>query len=89
MTAPTSRDQQPLQLSDEQRNALIDELFAHHQALNPDQQGFDCFCGGDEDLVAAVQSARAQRQVQAQQQAQQRQAPQRAQRQRGDDEAEL
>ena len=58
MTAPTGTDQQPLQLSDEQRDGLTKELFAHWQVLNPDR-GPGCFCGDDNDLVAAVQQARA------------------------------
>lgn len=84
MTAPSRRDdRERVELDDAQRDALLDELFAHHQALDPEGRGLDCFCGDDTDLVEAVQSARAQRAQQAQQQSQRRQA------QQGDDEPEL
>lgn len=83
MTAATNTGgRERLQLDDAQRNALAQELFAHWEVLYPGP-GMDCFCGDDQDLVDAVQRARAQRQKQAQQQAQRRQD------QQGDDEAEL
>lgn len=38
------------------RDALTHELFAGLQALEPDK--FHCFCGGDADLIDAVQDVR-------------------------------
>ena len=46
----------PGQLSDEQRDALTEELFARQHAAEPDK-GF-CFCGDDRDLVEAVERLR-------------------------------
>ena len=46
----------PVQLSDEQRTALTDELFARHRAAEPDKHL--CFCGGDRELIDAVERLR-------------------------------
>ena len=46
-------------LSDAQRDALSNELFAHWQAAEPDKH--HCFCGSDRDLVEAIAEIRAER----------------------------
>ena len=49
---------QEVRLSDEQRDALTNELFARQEAADPGKHR--CFCGSDRDLINAVQTARAQ-----------------------------
>lgn len=49
-------DQPEYVLSDETRDALVDELFALGQAVNPGSGR--CFCGSDGDLVDAVHEMR-------------------------------
>jgi hypothetical protein len=44
-------------LSDETRDALVGELFALGQAVNPGSGR--CFCGSDGDLIDAVTDMRA------------------------------
>jgi hypothetical protein len=46
----------PVQLSDERRTALTDELFARQHAAEPDKHF--CFSGGDRELIDAVQRLR-------------------------------
>ena len=62
MAAP---DTGRIELDGDTRSALTDELFARHQALNPDGPGLGCFCGDDQDLVDAVMDARARMEAQA------------------------
>jgi hypothetical protein len=45
-----------VQLTDAQRVALTDELFARQHAAEPDKHF--CFCGGDRELIAAVERLR-------------------------------
>lgn len=55
MPAPSA----PAELSDAQRSALMNELFAYWQATSP--EAHHCFCGGDQELVDAVAEIRAER----------------------------
>ena len=55
---PPTRPPQ-VELSDAQHIALIDELFAHWHAKEP--EAHHCFCGSDQDLVDAVAEIRAER----------------------------
>lgn len=55
MAAPST----PLELSDEQRTALTNELFAHWERQSPGSH--KCFCGSDQDLVDAIERIRAER----------------------------
>ena len=56
--AAAGSDEQRAGLTDEQRNMLTDELFRLHEIVNP---GYGlCFCGGDSDLVHAVEDMRIQ-----------------------------
>ncbi|HEY2223761.1 hypothetical protein [Actinomycetospora sp.] len=51
MSQPTTS-----QLSDQQRDALTKELFARQQVAEPGSHF--CFCGGDRDLIDAVERYR-------------------------------
>ena len=59
MTQPARTAREPLELSREQRDAMTSELFAHWNAVSPGQS--HCFCGGDSQLVDALQKVRAER----------------------------
>lgn len=45
-----------LGLSEQQRDALLHELFSLHRELDPDAHL--CFCGGDRELIEGVRELR-------------------------------
>jgi hypothetical protein len=55
MSAPAT----DVQLTEEQHDALIKELFAYWKAKEP--EAHHCFCGSDKDLIDAVTEIRAER----------------------------
>jgi hypothetical protein len=55
-----STSTQPVELTDAQRSALTSELFALHREADPGREQPFCFCGGDAELVEAVERMRAE-----------------------------
>lgn len=52
---------QPVELTDAERDALTSELFALHREAEPEREQHFCFCGGDAELIEAVEQLRAER----------------------------